>query len=758
MSRIPSIPARGLAEGSRRGGLKAGRAVALTQLLIVLSAGLVRAAPAIERAIFSAPAQAHVGDPVLLFANSLVAPVRVFFSDGTNPVIEAASVLFDAGRGTIFARVPAGAATGNMKISAGGVDSPLFYFRILPGAFVQGTDAVSGQATSGTTPIPGVAVALIRDTGCLENAVQDFGLTDATGHYTLHGVDGSYALDAFPPAGSGLASLAPTLSLSSSGATVNLALVAGTSVTGRAVDATTAAGIGGARISFDGPAQEAVLADASGNFAARLLAGTWKVEIRGASHAFYKVSVAISGSSQNFGNVPLSTGVRVSGLLTRSSDGTPLAGAEINAFGANLCCGKSDRQFTAGDGSYALFVPPNQTIDPAVFFDDRVNFADVIAGNQAIGTSNVVLNLQAQDAAFITGTATDLATLSGIRNLQILASSGGQPAAVAFVCVDGSYRLRVVPSAGGYVIGTGASDPSGPAYALEFWNNTLAGTYFSCEGVLVPAPAAAGMTSGISFKVPQAASVQGLVSSQAGGCADDLGSQGVFIDDGGSHGCALGVVDSSLPPPGYRIALLPPSSAVPQLRACAFVGGYNPQCWSLMTPPAYTPIVVGAGLTATGVNFCLQACVTPLTWYRDMDGDGHGGASSTTSSCSQPAGYVPAGDDCDDANAQIWGTPGEARGLLFTDAQSFSWTPPASLGGLAVVYDALRTANPADFVGAATCVESNDGSNTIAVDASLPAAGTAFFYLVRAENACPSGQGVLGTNSSGTAISGRNCP
>src|SRR2546425_4457583 len=130
--------------------------------------------------------------------------------------------------------------------------------------------------------------------------------------------------------------------------------------------------------------------------------------------------------------------------------------------------------------------------------------------------------------------------------------------------------------------------------------------------------------------------------------------------------------------------------------------------------------VAGAGLTATGVDFCLQACVTPVTWYRDADGDGHGAASSTTSSCTQPSGYVPAGDDCNDANAQIWGTPGEVRGLLFTDAQSFSWTPPASLGGLAVVYDALRTGNPADFVAAAPCVEPNDDSNTIAVDASLP--------------------------------------
>jgi len=117
---------------------------------------------------------------------------------------------------------------------------------------------------------------------------------------------------------------------------------------------------------------------------------------------------------------------------------------------------------------------------------------------------------------------------------------------------------------------------------------------------------------------------------------------------------------------------------------------------------------------------------------------------------------VPTGDDCNDANAQVWGTPGEARSLLFTATQRFSWIPPASLGGLAVVYDALRTANPADFVAAAACVESNDGSNTIAADASLPATGTAFFYLVRAEDSC--GQGSLGTSSSGVARTGRTCP
>jgi hypothetical protein len=730
----------------------------LAALLAVLAFAPALAAPAIERDPFTSPAEGHIGEPIMLFASGLVAPVRVFFSDGANPVVEATPAQFDAARGAVLTHVPAGAATGNMKISANGVDSPLFHFRVLAGAFVQGTDTVGGQATNGAAAVAGVLVALIRDTGCPQQVVQDYGVTDATGHYTLHGVDGSYELYALPAAGSGLAGLDPSLSLSTSPATLNLPLVAGTSVTGRVVDATNQSiGIAGARLTFDGPAQDAVLADGSGNFAVRLVAGSWKVEVHGPGHAFNKINGTVSGTSLSLGNVTLATGVKVSGALTRLSDGTPFAGVEINAFGPDLCCGKFDRTFSAGDGSFALFIPSNQTVDLAAFFDPQVTVADVFSGNQAVGTSNVVVNLQAREAAFIDGTATDLGTLAGIRNLEVLASSGGQLAA-AFTCIDGSYHLRVVPGAAGYIALSNASDPAGPTYAYQYWNGTPAGTYFPCEAVPVPAPSAGGTTGGIAFKLPRAASVQGLVSSEAGGCGNDLGTAGVVIDDGGSHGCGMGVVDPSLPPPGYRIALLPSSGAVAQLRACAVVAGYDPQCWSLQTPPAYDPIVVAGGGTASSIDFCLSTCVAGLTWYRDADGDGHGAASSTATSCAQPAGYVLAGDDCDDANPQVWETPGEARSLLFTNAQTFSWAPPASLGGLAVVYDALRSADPANFVGAATCVESNDGSNTTATDASAPAVGTGFFYLVRAENTCPSGQGLLGTNSSGTPIAGRSCP
>src|SRR5947209_13987875 len=78
------------------------------------------------------PARAGPGEPILIYASGLIAPVRVFFSDGVNPTVEATPALSDLTRGVVLVKIPAGAATGNMKISAAGVDSPLYYFRIDP--------------------------------------------------------------------------------------------------------------------------------------------------------------------------------------------------------------------------------------------------------------------------------------------------------------------------------------------------------------------------------------------------------------------------------------------------------------------------------------------------------------------------------------------------------------------------------------------------------------------------------------------------
>jgi hypothetical protein len=41
------------------------------------------------------------------------------------------------------------------------------------------------------------------------------------------------------------------------------------------------------------------------------------------------------------------------------------------------------------------------------------------------------------------------------------------------------------------------------------------------------------------------------------------------------------------------------------------------------------------------------------TWYADADGDNYGDASSTTTACQQPSGYVSDNSDCNDGNANV---------------------------------------------------------------------------------------------------------
>src|SRR5207245_8592029 len=134
------------------------------------------------------PAQGAVGEPILIEASGLVAPVRVFFSDGVNPTIEAVPTLSDVARGLVLAKVPPGPATSNMKISSTGVHSPLYYFRTDPTSFVPGTDTLAGHVTSGGSPVPGALLALLRDPGCEHTQqLQDFAVTDSTGSYTMEG-------------------------------------------------------------------------------------------------------------------------------------------------------------------------------------------------------------------------------------------------------------------------------------------------------------------------------------------------------------------------------------------------------------------------------------------------------------------------------------------------------------------------------------------------------------------------------------------
>ncbi len=110
-------------------------------------------------------------------------------------------------------------------------------------------------------------------------------------------------------------------------------------------------------------------------------------------------------------------------------------------------------------------------------------------------------------------------------------------------------------------------------------------------------------------------------------------------------------------------------------------------------------------------------------------------------------GYFPVCDTVNFPNA----VPDEVEGVSFVSKDLFSWTGLTfnNLG-----YDVVRSTSASDFT-IATCVEKND-ADTQATDATVPAAGQVFHYLVRGSNPC--GNGTLGYRSNGVERVGVVCP
>ncbi len=140
------------------------------------------------------------------------------------------------------------------------------------------------------------------------------------------------------------------------------------------------------------------------------------------------------------------------------------------------------------------------------------------------------------------------------------------------------------------------------------------------------------------------------------------------------------------------------------------------------------------------------------------DGDGDGVSMAGAAGC-----LATDMVDCDDGDPALWRRPGALGAITVGhgpgDAALLSWSPPAAPGGTyTLAYDVIRSADPANLVGAASCVESGDVSDTAATDTTLPEANSVLVYVVRAVNGCPLGAGSVGWTSDGTQRLARTCP
>jgi len=114
--------------------------------------------------------------------------------------------------------------------------------------------------------------------------------------------------------------------------------------------------------------------------------------------------------------------------------------------------------------------------------------------------------------------------------------------------------------------------------------------------------------------------------------------------------------------------------------------------------------------------------------------------------------------DCRPDDPTVFAPPGEVSGLAFgSDHATLSWSSATPSAGSATQHQVLRGLATEFPVGGASdaCIAPGTPASSMA-DPELPPADAAFWYLVRAQNAC--GTGSYGTTSGGSPRPGNACP
>jgi hypothetical protein len=160
----------------------------------------------------------------------------------------------------------------------------------------------------------------------------------------------------------------------------------------------------------------------------------------------------------------------------------------------------------------------------------------------------------------------------------------------------------------------------------------------------------------------------------------------------------------------------------------------------------------------------LCAAADPCPWdaLNDADGDGVCESYDNCPLIANPTQLDSdndgAGDACDAApsDSGVFAIPGEVDELSFSeDKTTLTWASAAPGSGYLTVHDVARGGLDAFPVGASTCLAPGV-PGTSASDASLPASGAGYWYLVRGRNSL--GSGTYGQQTNGTPRVTTGCP
>ena len=303
----------------------------------------------------------------------------------------------------------------------------------------------------------------------------------------------------------------------------------------------------------------------------------------------------------------------IGGHITRASDGTPIAAAQVYAFRSSDF-GVENQQFTASDGSYQLDV----NAGTYVVFVTAGGFGDEVYDNLAcppcdINQATLIAVTASENRGGIDFALAALNTISGdVRRTGVLTPVEGVP--VRIETLDGTE------------VASGASDPAGH-YALGVAEGSyrvragggagMLGQYYpgvscnilGCDPAGATAVSVAGAdVAGIDFVLEPGGSITGMLRRQSDNAPLDTSAAIELYKPDGSPLFQFQTftpdyqTTEPLPAGSYRAVARPVANYLPKVwndRACGGVDG------SECEPAAGDPIAVTAGSPVTGIDFSL---------------------------------------------------------------------------------------------------------------------------------------------------------
>ena len=534
------------------------------------------------------------GGPFHFFAENIPATgtPQFTFSNGLGGTVAVANLVVDRARGLVAGMVPSGAASGPATFSVGAVSAAPVLANVAPGVAPTLPYTFSGTVLdSNSNVVPGTVLILMEqdpsNPDCNANpSLVSFGVSDASGNFSLPYTDGNLILMGLPPVAANIPAgyiMQGDASGDISGMT--LQLLTGPTYTMRIVQGSPATPVPNARVSLDGNVFDTRLSAADGTVSFPIWGGQDVVVLGPAKSRLTASTFYVDGTgSSALGDVALGNGILVSGR-TLDNTGAPLGGARARTRQAN-----GNTEYGEGfTGLNGVFTVPaasgaafNMELDP-----NRNDLGSVQSQHDA-ASHDLVFHPSAQfvKAGLIAGHVRAAENGAALGNIDVSAmnSNGAGASNIGWArsCPDGYYVMKVA---------------AGQAF-VQTWDQSGARAQVFAPGVFCNDNAqavtvAAGSTTTVDMSAPLSATIggtarlyrsalSGMMACVSGGALENGCTHCAMSPTGGDGAFAITVPAAS----GYRLE--------------AWGGGLD-RCYPHNACPSYVP--VNAPASGLVINF-----------------------------------------------------------------------------------------------------------------------------------------------------------